>query len=84
MLDHAQIQRDKGPLVVDDDMTPEKRSGDGEHAMRGLSKGEQLAVGEVPYRKLVLCFLTGPCSDGTKGEAGSQWRMRDEGFGYGL
>lgn len=38
----------------------------------------------MPCRTLVLCFLTGPCSDGTKGEAGGQWRLRDERFGYGL
>lgn len=33
MLDHTQIQCDECPFIIDEDMSPEKRSGDGEHAM---------------------------------------------------
>lgn len=84
MLDHTQVQGDERPFVVDEDIPPKKRPGDGEHAMGGLGKAKQLAVGEMPCRTLVLCLLTGPCSDGTKGETGGQWRLWDKRLGYGL
>lgn len=56
MFDHAQIQSDQRSFVVDEDILPKERLGDGEHSVAGSSKRKQFTMGKMPYRALILCF----------------------------